>query len=95
MIYKEFADKIKCEHYRLNEEQIEKVREGIDLILSKIQTWSQLDILLKNYFYLERQYYSIQDFTNLNTLAYLLSKTGIEEIPERFDKKDGNFRGVI
>ena len=95
MIYKEFTDKIKCEHYRLNEEQIEKVMEGIQLILKNITKWLQLEDLLERYFDLERQYYSIQDFTNLNTLAYLLSITGIAEIPERFDKKDGNFRGVI
>ena len=95
IIYNEFYTKLNCNHYKLNTEQIEKINQGIDLILSEIQTWSQLDILLKNYFYLERQYYSIQDFTNLNTLAYLLSITGIAEIPERFDKKDGNFRGVI
>ena len=94
MIYKEFADKIKCEHYRLNEEQIEKVMEGIKFILKNITKWLQLEDLLERYFYLERQYYSIQDFTNLNTLAYLLSKTGIAEIPERFDI-EGKFQGIV
>ena len=94
IIYNEFYTKLNCNHYKLNTEQIEKINQGIDLILSEIQTCSQLDISLKNYSYLERQYYSIQDFTDLNTLAYLLSITGIEEISERFDK-DGNFIGVI
>ena len=94
MIYKEFADKIKCEHYRLNEEQIEKVREGIKFILKNITKWLQLEELLEKYFILERAYYSIQDFTDLNTLSYLLSIAGIEEIQERFDI-EGKFQGIV
>lgn len=94
IIYNEFYTRLNCNHYKLNTEQIEKVNQGIDLILSEIQRWGQLEILLNNYFYLDRQYYSIQDFTNLNTLAYLLSKTEIAEITERFDA-DGKFQGII
>ena len=94
IIYNEFQIKLNCNHYKLNTEQIEKVNQGIDLILSEIQRWSQLEILLNSYFYTERKYYSIQDFTNLNTLAYLLSKTEISEITERFDS-DGKWQGII
>lgn len=93
-IYNYFHNKLNCNHYKLDNEQIEKINLGVDLILENITTLSQLDILLKNYFYLERQYYSIQDFTNLNTLAYLMSITEIAQITERFDA-DGKFQGII
>ena len=93
-IYEYFYNSINCNHYKLDKEQIEKVKEGIQLIIETVEKYPQLEELLEKYFNLERAYYSIQDFTNLNTLSYLLSITGIEEIPERFDK-DGNFRGVI
>ena len=93
-IYEYFYNSINCNHYKLDKEQIEKVKEGIQLIIETVEKYPQLEELLEKYFNLERAYYSIQDFTNLNTLSYLLSITGIAEIPERFDK-DGNFRGVI
>lgn len=91
-IYDYFYSKINTNHYKLDNEQFEKVREGIDLILQTVEKYPQLEDLLERYFNLDRQYYSIQDFTNLNTLAYLMSKTGIAEI-ERFDS-DGNFGGI-
>ena len=94
VIYNEFHIKLNCNHYKLNAEQIEKVNQGIDFILSEIQRWGQLEVLLNSYFYTERKYYSIQDFTNLNTLAYLLSTIGISEISERFDS-DGKWQGII
>lgn len=93
-IYSYFQDKLSCNHYTLNNEQLEKVREGIDLILQTVEKYPQLNYLLEIYFNLDRQYYSIQDFTNLNTLSYLLSKTGICEISDRFDS-DGKFEGVV
>lgn len=93
-IYDYFYSKINTNHYKLDNEQFEKVREGIDLILQTVEKYPQLEDLLERYFNLDRQYYSIQDFTNLNTLSYLLSKTGICEIAERFDK-NGKFEGVV
>ena len=93
-IYNYFYSKINTNHYKLDNEQFEKVREGIDLILQTVEKYPQLEELLERYFNLQRKYYSIQDFTNLNTLSYLLSITGIAEIPERFDK-DGKFEGIV
>lgn len=93
-IYSYFQDKLSCNHYTLNNEQLEKVREGVDFILQTVEKYQQLEDLLERYFNLERHYYSIQDFTNLNTLSYLLSKTGICEISERFDS-DGKWEGVV
>ena len=92
-IYEYFYTRLNCNHYRLNEEQKEKFIAGLQLILEQIEKWPQLTDLLERYFNLDRQYYSIQDFTNLNTLAYLLSITGIAEI-ERFDS-EGKFEGIV
>ena len=92
MIYKKFLGQIGCNSYRLDTEQLEKAKEGIKLINEVTENWEQVRKVIQQYFRLERVYYSIQDFTNLNTLAYLMSKTGIAEI-ERFDS-DGTYGGV-
>ena len=74
--------------------ELEKTKEGIKLINEVTEDWEQVRKVIQQYFRLERAYYSIQDFTNLNTLSYLLSITGIAEIPERFDS-DGKWQGVM
>lgn len=94
MIYRNFLGQIGCNSYRLDTEQLEKAKEGIKLINEVTEDWEQVKKVIQQYFRLERAYYSIQDFTNLNTLSYLLSITGIAEIPERFDK-NGKFEGIV
>jgi len=59
-IYNYFYSKINTNHYKLDNEQFVKVREGIDLILQTVEKYPQLEELLERYFNLQRKYYSIQ-----------------------------------
>lgn len=94
IIYRNFLGQIGCNHYKLNKEQLEKMNEGIKLIDDCCEDWEKVNEVVRYYFKIERAYYTIQDLTNLNTLAYILDKTGIYNISERFDS-DGKFQGII
>jgi hypothetical protein len=84
IIYDKFRLKLKCEHYKLDKEQIEKVLVGLQFIDESTEYWDEIETLLDYYFTLDNKYYSIQQFTNLNTLAFILSKTKIHE-EQRFN----------
>ena len=94
LIYRNFMGQLGCNHYKLNKEQKEKMIDGLKLIDELTEDWEQVRKIINQYFRLERSYYTIQDLTNHNTLAYLFSLTGIAEITERFDS-DGKWQGII
>ena len=94
LIYRNFMVQLGCNHYKLNKEQKEKMIDGLKLIDELTEDWEQVRKIINQYFRLERAYYTIQDLTNHNTLAYLFSLTGIAEITERFDS-DGKWQGII
>ena len=94
LIYRNFMAQLGCNHYKLNKEQKEKMIDGLKLIDELTEDWEQVRKIINQYFRLERAYYTIQDLTNHNTLAYLFSLTGIAEITERFDS-DGKWQGII
>lgn len=94
LIYRNFMVQLGCDHYKLNKEQKEKMIDGLKLIDELTEDWEQVRKIINQYFRLERAYYTIQDLTNHNTLAYLFSLTGIAEITERFDS-DGKWQGII
>lgn len=94
LIYRNFMAQLGCNHYKLNKEQKEKMIDGLKLIDELTEDWEQVRKIINQYFRLERAYYTIQDLTNHNTLAYLFSLTGIAEITERFDS-DGKWEGII
>ena len=94
LIYRNFMAQLGCNHYKLNKEQKEKMIDGLKLIDELTEDWEQVRKIINQYFRLERAYYTIQDLTNHNTLAYLFSLSGIAEITERFDS-DGKWQSII
>lgn len=93
MIYKEFTDKVKCEHYKLNSEQIERFKQSVEYIEDNSRSWTDVECIIDEYFKLKRNYYTIQDFTSSKTLTYILAELGYIGA-ERFDK-NGKFEGVV
>lgn len=73
MIYDKFKS-FGINHYKLNEEQIKNTIRGIGFIDDVCNTWDYVDHIINYYFSLERNYYSIQDLTNVNTLGFIMGK---------------------
>lgn len=98
MFYTNFLKVKKFQHWKLSEEQWEKVKTGIEYMknIGVLTTWKDIETVISVYFESDRKnnYHSLQDFSNVSTLKYILNRLEYIGTEEIFDT-DGSFLHAI